>query len=448
MEKHHKAVLPELADNVIRQFFIDHICAVNLLRESRIKGRRNDQHISSDREFWQKMISEHSRPLSRILLEGNFQVVDWFPRSPGLFHTKEAEIHRSLANEYLRTINSILHYEPGGKANMIQGGIGSVRFKTIRINDIDCWLCTATSDGYCHSGIPLAIPDPVFREIGALADKTFSVIGQVRFLPDFMEHHFDHLENIPQVYVLVDEMISQGHAMGPVELTPMVFFVGKKGEWNKGPRSVTYVRCYQGRQNELTKARNWISWYVEHYGERIITNFDQQRPAFRDAPFSLQALMSAQVNLSEIENLHISGAEVICNAVNNVYSEVENMTQILVKLGDGTVIEGNLVVANSIKDSFNKVATSNSPNELKSLLIDLARAVGKMVGEMPSAKGEEVARDLDSLTSEATSKNPRRRWWELSVEGLTNAAQTVGAIGKPVLEILAKLVPLLPMSLS
>jgi hypothetical protein len=124
------------------------------------------------------------------------------------------------------------------------------------------------------------------------------------------------------------------------------------------------------------------------------------------------------------------------------------MTQILVKVGDGTVIEGNLVVANSIKDSFNKVATSNSPNELKSLLIDLARAVGKMVGEMPSAKGEEVARDLDSLTSEATSKNPRRRWWELSVEGLTNAAQTVGAIGKPVLEILAKLVPLLPMSLS
>ena len=37
-----------------------------------------------------------------------------------------------------------------------------------------------------------------------------------------------------------------------------------------------------------------------------------------------------------------------------------------------------------------------------------------------------MASDLETLTKEATSRSPRRRWWELSAEGIKEAAKTVG----------------------
>jgi hypothetical protein len=50
-------------------------------------------------------------------------------------------------------------------------------------------------------------------------------------------------------------------------------------------------------------------------------------------------------------------------------------------------------------------------------------------------EAEQIARDLETLTSEATSQKPRSKWWELSIEGLKDAAKNVGEIGKPVIEL-------------
>jgi hypothetical protein len=120
-----------------------------------------------------------------------------------------------------------------------------------------------------------------------------------------------------------------------------------------------------------------------------------------------------------------------------------NMSKIEVKLGDGTVITGDFVVANSITESFNRVESAEAPNELKELLKRLVSETGKMSSHLPKETAQQVAQDLSTLTSEAVNKNPRRRWWELSIEGLTQAAKDIGEIGKPVLEILALIVPLL-----
>lgn len=49
------------------------------------------------------------------------------------------------------------------------------------------------------------------------------------------------------------------------------------------------------------------------------------------------------------------------------------------------------------------------------------------------------ARDLDTLVIEATSPAPRRKWWELSADGIKEAAKTLGDIATPVLSTLAKL---------
>jgi hypothetical protein len=112
-------------------------------------------------------------------------------------------------------------------------------------------------------------------------------------------------------------------------------------------------------------------------------------------------------------------------------------------LVEDATISGDFVVADSIKDSFNKLVSSNAPNELKDLLKDLSIAVGKMIEALPKDEGKRVARALDTLIDEATSEKPQRRWWEVSIEGVTKAAKSVGEIGKPVLELVGKIVPLL-----
>jgi hypothetical protein len=112
--------------------------------------------------------------------------------------------------------------------------------------------------------------------------------------------------------------------------------------------------------------------------------------------------------------------------------------RIEVVLGDYATIHGDFVVANSIKDSFNK-ADSATNDALSDLLKELAAAVGKMSELLPKEKAREVATDLAVLTDEATREKPRRRWWELSIEGLTKAAEDVGEIGTPVIQTATKI---------
>lgn len=114
-----------------------------------------------------------------------------------------------------------------------------------------------------------------------------------------------------------------------------------------------------------------------------------------------------------------------------------------IHLGDNSPISGNVVVAQSVENSFNKAESADISNELKDLLQRLAKEVAGISTALPEETAEEVARDLDTLTAEAISKNPRKRWWQMSAEGLQQAAEKLGKIGKPMLELVVMVVSLL-----
>lgn len=118
-----------------------------------------------------------------------------------------------------------------------------------------------------------------------------------------------------------------------------------------------------------------------------------------------------------------------------------NKTEVLI--GDNARITGDFVVANSIKNSFNRIASSSASDELKELLKELSVAVGNMTEHLPKEESEEVAEDLDKLVDQATQEKPKRKWWTVSVDGLVKAAEKIGEVGKPVLDLAAKIVPLL-----
>ena len=106
--------------------------------------------------------------------------------------------------------------------------------------------------------------------------------------------------------------------------------------------------------------------------------------------------------------------------------------------GDFTV-----VAAETIQNSFNRVAKSNAKTEIKSALEELHKAVAEMCKKLPKEKQEQAASDLDVLSKEAVAQAPRRKWYELSAEGLMEAAKAVGDLAAPVLTAVKSVVGLL-----
>jgi len=94
--------------------------------------------------------------------------------------------------------------------------------------------------------------------------------------------------------------------------------------------------------------------------------------------------------------------------------------------------------------------TTNSSQEITgtqadiaALLDQLTEAVEKMSLTLPEEVARQVRQDLLVLVGEARSNAARKEWWQLSADGLKKAATDIGEIGKPVIELVSKIMPLL-----
>lgn len=119
----------------------------------------------------------------------------------------------------------------------------------------------------------------------------------------------------------------------------------------------------------------------------------------------------------------------------------------VIKIGDNTQISAPLIIADNIEKSFNMITEAEVHDDIKILLDQLLKTINQVGKIVPPEKAEVVemmSRDAMTLVGEATSSNPRSKWYEISVEGLKQAAINIGDIAKPVLEIVEKILPLLP----
>ena len=432
----------------VQSYMVEHLSNINLILQPNEAeaSTQDDLTFLSDSDFWKTFLNtQHLSSMRWVKLIG-FQISDWFPRTPGLYHTKAAGSYRASNNIYLRNVDEAQFYTPAGKSRLLKGGIGTIRFKPIRVSSIsdeEHWLCTATSDGYVHSGIPLAIPNGLMGQIDFEAN--FTIVGQVKFLPNVLEPYFSHMTRIPQIYLLVDTLQRMSKEAEMPYITPMVFFAS---DWDEAreegvPGFTSFVICRGASVSELDDAAEWLFQYAKRYKGEITTNYDQQRPTFEDAPFSLQNLMAGNVDRERLKSLKIFHAEIICDTIEKVHVESINMSKNEIRIGDGAVIHGDVVAAGMIQNSFNKIASADISDELKELLKKLAMEVGKLNEVLPKDNAQQVARDLDTLTAEITSKSPRKELWQFTADSLKKAAMNVGEIGKPILELLAQIVPLL-----
>ena len=111
------------------------------------------------------------------------------------------------------------------------------------------------------------------------------------------------------------------------------------------------------------------------------------------------------------------------------------VSKIEINIGDNATV-GDLAVGEKIK--LTKTAGTDSADGIKALLQQLAEQLAKVAEKLPEEKAAEVADDLERFRDEVTKDNPRRKWWELSAEGIREAAESVGAAGTTTISVLEK----------
>jgi hypothetical protein len=115
-----------------------------------------------------------------------------------------------------------------------------------------------------------------------------------------------------------------------------------------------------------------------------------------------------------------------------------------VNIGPGASISGTVVVAREVTDAFKTTITgSDAPDSMKNHLSNLCGEIDKILPLLSSQQQADVRKDIDTLVNEATKVAPRRKWYELSADGIVEAAKTCGAVAGPVIAAVQKVVSLL-----
>jgi len=147
-------------------------------------------------------------------------------------------------------------------------------------------------------------------------------------------------------------------------------------------------------------------------------------------PGQAASFNSMRRQLAEKVTRYIRRSEISAPVITNVYGDQMNTH---IQLGTVTIGgDFNLVTAHNIQSSFNKAAGAEIAPPLKEALKKLTVEVASLAKQLPTDVAERTSKDLEVLTSEAVSKNPRKDWCELSAKGLLDAAKTVTKLTVPV----------------
>lgn len=286
------------------------------------KPSSTGQYYETNQAVWRDIIAGHVFDGAKMSLK-SFQIMDWFPRAPGLYHTSSAEFARQEAFHYLQNglrdspirdhavrVNQqggsdyTLIFTPEGKQSMLEGGIGSVRLKPLTIFGEPHWLMTASSDGVTHTGVPIAVPrrlyGPLLARIARAGGACATIAGELEFVPDPFSRLFDCAVMVPKLLLRVTDLEQCESNIEALETSVAVSFVS---DYQGAPKVYSgYVTFQPNVEGSFEEATSWLKKaYIEGmYHGRIITDFDQTRTIFPEAQLALSKVMSRLITRGEL----------------------------------------------------------------------------------------------------------------------------------------------------
>lgn len=131
--------------------------------------------------------------------------------------------------------------------------------------------------------------------------------------------------------------------------------------------------------------------------------------------------------------------ETITYMTNNDYSKNVNIGSNS-QVGIVNIADYMENVTNSVNQNLN---SSTAPDEIKELVKQLTEQIAALSSLVDQPNVENMGKDVKTLSEEIASPQPRKSWYKLALEGIKDTATTIGEVAKPVLDIIAKLSPLL-----
>jgi hypothetical protein len=385
--------------------------------------KRRDREYSDNSAFWHDLLKEEIRATFVVCLS-DFQLFEWFPRSPGLYHTPDAararqeamhhvdykfpgekDVIRDHANPLRRGSskrtddqNRQIVFTPTGKLSMLQGGIGCIRLKPIKFPHGIYWFMSASSTGSPDEGIPVAVSNEHYTTAIEFIQQygycQCDLTGTVKFIDEQHSDLYSSFGRVPQMYIEIDDLVPARVEIGEPEVSVAVSF---KSEF-EGRVGVyaAYVTFNPKEPSSREEAVDWLNReYVKgRYSGEIITDFDQQATSFSRVLFSLETIMTARnINgvtrafadddaLQPLAQLGQSGAGIVAH----FYGEVVMGDKIRGDKITGDKVSGD---KNVIKKSQDVVIVNRSAKTRISTTISRA--------DLPSARSVKIADELLAL---------------------------------------------------
>jgi small GTP-binding protein len=365
---------------------------------------------------------------------------------------REAEIVRILSEAEVRdNLGNILSYPPDKAAIVIQA---MEQFKL-------CFPCRHEQDMFV---IPALLesdqPQHGFEKRGSLAfEFNFTGFLPRHIMPNFIVGRHDEIkgELVWQNGVVLSKQDNSAEALLQVDYHDRVLSL-----WVRGNKANDYFKIIY---DDLKRILNLMPEL--RFDEKVIVpeesriEDDQNIWPIKPIKADFQDLLALEksgatkyickmgrFDLGKILQIMPRSARKVYRQQNNITVEgdmIVGKTDKSISFGDNAHIAGN-VNTGKIQNSFNTVAQSAAEPALKAELERLCQQVEQMLTQLPEEKKQEAVQDLDSFVKEATKDAPRRKWYELSAEGLIEAAKACAGMTAPVTATVKGILELLKTS--
>jgi hypothetical protein len=263
---------------------------------------------------WELFTTERLYDTKRVSLE-QFHLFEWFPLSPGLYHTRHAAIARRAAFQEIQQQGQT-YFHPRGKAQMVQGGVGAVRLLPARVDGEDYYFMTASSSGICHQGFPVLVPrhfyGPIKERILHFGAAPVSLSGEMRYVRDQdaeVAQLFGGRRDLPRLYLAVDQLELLDRPRDGVDDFAVSVVVSFYGVVDAMAGTYVTFATFNPRDSQgVERVCDWIEeFYVQglHNGQ-VVTDFDAVRSRFPQAVFGLSTILRGELNQHEVQKLLVN----------------------------------------------------------------------------------------------------------------------------------------------
>jgi hypothetical protein len=443
------------------------------------RSQIDDKDYSTNTAFWRDILSERIGAERTVVLRG-FNIFEWVPRNPGLYHTPEARFARDEAQHYVRAIEPrafgeyldsdgappdgatafrsltsgaeaarTVIYTPQGKLSMLRGGIGCVRFKSLHLKKGGAaWLMSATSTTAPDEGIPLLMDDNDYQRLSdGLHDAgaiCCDVIGRTRFVAEEFSDLFSVLHGIPRLYVEVSEIRPIKAIYEPGQVSVAASFLSAFEGTSRIYAS--YVTFDPSRPSARKGAAQWLKEeYVERlYDGSLLTDFDQRAPMFANSLFALDQVLTSPDLAAKIAELRRLFGHFDWEQLDR-FSYIEHQGDLIVTNNTITVTNSTNVVIQSTLTSAQLVAGTMAAGDdsERQKLQELLQNLRDVLPTAPFDRGEQaeaLATQAKGLVEEAAKPQPNKTTLQVFGEGLRRTSEFVKDAVPAVVTIVGQIV--------